>query len=295
MAFVLIFITGFSGLAEGILIKRYNSRYANGGFLFTAVVSLFSMLFFLLIDRDELHFDPQMLPLAAAAGILYCTASFLTYVALGCGSFTLSNLVLSYSGVFPIGYGLLFLHEKLTMITGVGLVLIMISLFLVRGESQPEETDDSSSKEASTGRTSLKWVICILISFVACGMFSVILRMQQIQFENQVTNEFMVVALGISAVILFVIGYAKDKKEISCLLKHGILYASGAGISNGITNLLGLALNLLMPISLSSPIRSGVKILLSFLVSKFCFKEKFLKRQILGVLLGTLALVFLNL
>ena len=35
---------------EGVFIKKYNAKHEKGGFIFTAIVSLFSMVFFLLAD-----------------------------------------------------------------------------------------------------------------------------------------------------------------------------------------------------------------------------------------------------
>ena len=104
----------------------------------------------------------------------------------------------------------------------------------------------------------------------------------------------MIITLGFSAVMLFIIGVIKDGRDTIYIFKHGSLYSSLAGISNGATNFLGLALNMLMVISLASPVKAGTKIIFSFIVSKLIFKEKFLKRQVAGVLIGAVALVLLN-
>ena len=125
-------------------------------------------------------------------------------------------------------------------------------------------------------------------------MFGVVQRMQQIRFDNSCTHEFMIISLGLSAVILLIIGLAKDGRELKYIVKNGILYASLAGLSNGAANLLALVVNTMIPLSIASPTSAGVKIILSFLLSKLIFKESFLKRQVAGIILGTLALVFLN-
>ncbi|MBQ6937938.1 MAG: hypothetical protein IJN36_05435, partial [Clostridia bacterium] len=57
------------------------------------------------------------------------------------------------------------------------------------------------------------------------------------------------------------------------------------------SNLLGLIVNTMMPISIVSPLSAGIKNLISFLFSVFIFREKLGKRQIIGVLMGTIALV----
>lgn len=271
------------GQVEGVFIKKYNSKHENGGFIFTALVSLFSMLFFLITDTDGFHIPQGMWIYSLAAGVLYCSASFLTYVALGCGSYAMSMLILSYGLVFKIGYGLFFLNEQANIFTYIGLAVIMISIYLTRGEKDKEKK-----------KVSVKWLVCILISVFGSGMFGVVQKMQQVKFDNSCTNEFMVIALGISAATLFVIGIVRDGKNLKYILKYGSAYAVSAGVANGANNACGFIINNLMPVSLSSPIQSGLRIITVFLISKVIFKEKFLRRQVAGVFLGAVALVLLN-
>ncbi|MBE7042337.1 MAG: purine permease [Ruminococcaceae bacterium] len=244
------------------------------------------MVFFIITDRNGFSVPPQLWIYAIIAGVLYCISSFLTYIALSCGSFAISMLILSYGLIFNIVYGLFFLKEEADIFTYLGLMLIMISLFLTRGKKEQNKENK---------KISFKWLISILISFFGSGMFGVISRMQQIRFDNSCTNEFMIIVLCFSAIVLFATGMMTDGKNTGYVIKHGSIYTILAGISNGLTNYMVLVVNEMVPISLASPIRSGVKIIITFLISKLIFREQFLKRQIAGVLLGTLALVLLNL
>lgn len=287
MPALLILATTFLGLAEGIFIKRYNSKHDKGGFIFTAMICFFSMTVFVVSDTNGFNIPPTLWIYAIIAGILYCSASFLTYVALGCGSFAMSMLILSYALVFSIGYGLFFLNEPATVFTYIGLALIMVSLYLTKTKKKSLATEEK--------KISAKWVICIGLSVLGSGMFSVICRMQQVVFNNSCTNEFMVIALGFSTVVLLIIGLIKDGKDLGYVMKYGAVWTALAGCSNGINNALSMLLHTMMPISLSSPIKAGVKVVISFIISIVIFKEKFEKRQIVGVALGAAALVLLNL
>lgn len=284
LAILLVIISCSTSLVEGILIKKYNSRHTKGGFIFTAMVSLFSMLFFVITDKGGFDFSSEMLPYGIISGVFYCVASLLTFVALGCGPFTLSMLILSYSGLLPIGYGIFFLKDEVTAPMVIGIILIFVSLFLNRGE-----------KREGDKKASLKWLICIGISFIGSGMVSIIQKMQQLRFENSVNNEYMIITLGFSALVLFTVGFIKDHKNALYIFRYGGIYSSLAGISNGATNFLTIAVNMLLPISIASPIRAGTKVVLSFIVSLLLFKEKFKKRQIVGVIVGAVAIILLNL
>lgn len=287
--FLLILLSHAVGLFEGIFIKKYNKKHGKGGFLFTATVSLFSMLFFvfkdLVLTDGKITFTAEILPYAIMAGVCYASASFLTFIALGCGSFTLSNLVLSYSGIFSISYGLFVLKEKLSFTAYIGLVLVLVSIFLSRNKNKKSEEDK---------KLSLLWFITIGISFIGCGMFGALMRVQQVKFNASFDNEFMILTLGFSSAALFIIGLIKNGKDLTYFLRHGTLYAALSGLSNGATNALSLVVTTMIAVSLSSPIGAGVKIVFSFLVSLIIFKEKFSARQIVGVALGTAALILLN-
>ena len=289
MAYLFIMFSVCAGLAEGFLIKAYNKKHEKGGFIFTAIVSLCAMLYFLfydlIVDDKGLSFLPAMFPYAIIAGILYCTASVLTYYALQLGSFSITMLILSYSLVFNVLYGLLFLHESASAFTYIGLGLMALSLFFFRGKS-----DEHEEKK----KFSFLWLICVALSVFGSGMFGVLSRMQQIRFNDTLTNEFMTVSLGVSTIFLFVIGIIKDKKDCLYIFKNGSPYAFGAGVANGVKNMLNNVVYMLLPISIFAPTSAGGSIIISFLLSYFVFKEKFLKRQIVGVVLGAIAVVLLN-
>ena len=284
MAMFLILISVCTGLAEGLIIKKYNAHHPRGSFVFTAMVSFFAMLFFMITDTDGMHFIPQIFPYALISGVFYSSASVLTFEALACGSYVMSMLILSYSLVFSITYGLVWLREPAGPLTYLGLAMILVSVYLTRGE-----------QDASGQKASLKWLVCILISFVGNGVIGIVGRMQQIRFDNSCTNEYMVIVLAFSTVVLLLFGIMRDGRSVPSIIRGSVLYAGGAGIANGATNLLGLAVNMLIPISIAAPSKSGLKIILSFLFSVFVFKEKFLKRQWAGIFVGTIALVLLNL
>lgn len=273
---------------EGIMIKKYNSKHKDGGFIFVAMLSFFSMLFFLITDKGGLIFPIEMIPYGIIAGFFYCMASFLTYVALGIGSFVLTNLFLSYSLLFSVGYGLFFLKEEVTVFTYVGLLLLFIAIFLVRSGNAKE-------REKGKGMISVKWVLSVVLSVLGSGMFGVMQKLQQVKFERSCDNEFMIVTLGFSTLTLLIVGLIMNGKEFFYILRHGSLYAGAAGISNGATNLLTLIANALVSLSIAAPIRSGVKIVMSFLISVLIFRERLTRKQTVGVILGTAALILFNL
>ena len=282
MAYILILIGIMTNVAEGTIVRSHGKKYS-GGCIFTGIISLFSMIFFLVTDTNGFVIKDGLIWYSLAAGIMYGMASVLTYEAFARGSFALSNLILSYALVFTVCYGIIFLKENATVYTYIGFVLLVISIFLM-----------NNKKEEAKKQITFDWVICITLSFIGSGMFGVIQRMQQIRYDNSVTNEFMVIALGISSVMLFTVGLLREKKGIKGILTKGNIYAAAAGIFNGLTNMTTLMVNTMFMISRTSVIRAGVKTIIIFLISSLIYKEKFAVKQLIAVGLGAISVIIFN-
>ena len=287
--FALLLTTLGTGVhqVEGVMIKKYNEKHSGGGLIFNALISLFAMLFFFITDKGGLSFSLPLILYGVISGVFFCMALILTFVALGCGSFVLSNLFLSYSLLFSVCYGLFILNESATVMTYLGLMLMMLSVFLVKSTKNQGESERVS--------ISLKWVICITLSVIGSGMFGVMQKLQQVRFAKAYDNEFMIVTYAFTVITLVIAGVITDREHILSALRHGGWYAAAAGTSNGAANLLNMIVNTMLPISIAAPTRSGIKILISFLLSLTLFNEKLTKRQVLGVIIGTAALILLNL
>ena len=270
---------------EGIFTKKYNAKHNKGGFIFTAIVSLFSMIFFLandlITDKNGLQFGMPVIIYGIIGGVFFSAACITMYYALQWGSFGLTNLLASFGILITIVHGL-FLGETITWLSWVGISLIAISIFLVKGG----EKEDI--------KFTPKWLIMTIFAILTAGVYGILQRQQQVEFNSSLNNEFMMVVLAVSAISLFIIGVIKDGKDLKDIFKHGFFYAAGGGISNGLTNFLTLYVYTLVPISFAAPMKTGIQILLSFVIASLIFKEKYSKRQYLGVALGTIALVLFN-
>ena len=240
------------------------------------------MIFFILTDKGGLEFTSKIAVYAVVAGLFYCLASFTTYIALECGSYVVTRLIISYGILVTIIQGFM-LGEAVTVNKCIGIIIILVSLFFVKENNDTGET-----------KISKKWIISISITVVSVGIYGILQRHQQIIFENNYTNEFMIISLGVSGVFLLIGAIVKEGKDLVYVLRHGGLYAVGAGLSNGATNLLTLWVYVLVPLSYSAPVKTGLSIIYSFIVSKVLFKEKFSGKQLFGVFLGMIALVILN-
>ena len=63
---------------------------------------------------------------------------------------------------------------------------------------------------------------------------------------------------------------------------------------NGLTNMLVMILSGLMAVSVMFPLISAGGIIVTFIISKFVYKENLTRMQFMGFLVGILSIVFLN-
>ena len=250
MAWFLIFIGSLTNLGDGFFTKQGNKYSPEGGIFFTAAKAVTVMLFFFATDTNGFSVPKEMWIYGIAGGILYFSASFLHFIALKLGSFAISMLALSYSMIIPILYGLVFFKDTASVFTYLGFAAIMLSLYFLR-----------SDKKSENNGFSVKWLICLVAVFLANGFLSVIIKVQQTAFSNACNNEFMAISLGICAVLSIVAGIIiNGKSNIKGFLKHGCIWGVATGLSNGVSNLIGIILNTLMPLAILAPTRGAVNI-----------------------------------
>ena len=277
--------------AEGIVLKAYAKRYGGGGMLMNAIIALFAALFFLVTDlvrTDGLYVPPAMLPLALINAFLYGAGFYSAFLAFKVGPYGLTRLVSSFSLLFSIFYGIFFLKEETTVLTYIGIAMIFAAMFLINIKGKGEKGDEE-------GGISLRWLVYILITVVSNGFIAILTRMQQIRFENACSNEFNMISIGGSFLILAVLGLIIDRDKLGTVAKKGLLYGAASGLCCGAKNLLLLAIYLFLPLSVISPTSSGLGMISAFLISFFFYKEKYSPRQLIGVLLGASAVVLLAL
>ncbi|MBQ3057740.1 MAG: hypothetical protein IJD00_02175 [Clostridia bacterium] len=283
MGILFIFLSVCTNLLEGVLVKKNGEKNGNNVFWFNGFMALASMLFFVITKNGSFNFSKELWLYAVPSAVCYCGALVCTYFALADGPFAISMMIISYSIVLPIIYGIVFLNEPTSVIIYIALAIMAASLYLSRGNT----ANDS-------GKFSVKWLICITLATVGSGGFAIVKKMQQLAFNEKCDNEFMIFSLAITVVVLFALGLFATKNSIKSITKSTVLFSLAAGLSNGVTNMLTLLINTVMVLSLSSPISTGMRIVLSFMLSSLFLKEKFLKRQIIGAALGAASLIMLS-
>lgn len=275
----------FAHQAETMTIKRYGDKYGKGGMFFNAILCLFAVVFFLASDKGGLVFPLGVVVFGVINSVLYAVGFYSGYLAYVSGSFGLTRLITSFTCIIPIFYGIFFAGETQPPIFYIAIVLILVSLFLMRFQKA-----DADNKV----KFSVKWILSVVFVIISNGFISVLGKMQHTAFGDTYKNEFLIITFIGSAFWLFLMGFIFERKSFKSTIKYGVLYGAVAGLCNGINNWLNLTSYNYLDLSVSVPIKTGAGMALSFLVSLIIYKERFSVRQIIAVIIGTLAVVLIN-
>ena len=284
MPILLIFICTVTSTVQSVFKKQFSLRCTGGNYFFSASVSFFSLLFFLLTS-GKISLGTNILPYSAGFAAMFALATVFSVMALEIGSLAITSLVLSYSLIIPTLYGILFLNEKITPLKCGGILLLLVSLFLVRAQTKEED---------KTSKPTVKWIIYVLIAFVSNGMCSVVQNAQQRRFNGTQNSNFMILALIISTAVLLVFSLIFERNTILNTLKKGMFLSAACGICNGATNYLVMTIIAVVATSVFFPVLSAGGLVLTFIISVALYREKFIPRQIVGFACGFASLVLLN-
>ena len=283
MNYLLLILVTLGVSTQQICKKAYNKKTGGGAFTFSAATSLVALIFFIITSKGEFHYPVKLWWYSFSFAICFCLASVCSFLAISTGSLSLTSLFTQYSLLIPTVYGLLFLNESASAFLLIGIVLLLISVIFVNFESKGEKK-----------QITLKWLIFVFLAFVGNGACSAIQKVQQINFGGLYKNELMVAALGIVTVLLAIVSLFAEKENLAVNIKKGCGLFLICGFANGLVNFLVLVLSSKMPASVMFPVISAGGIVATALVSIFIYKEKLSKYQTIGLILGTISIIALN-
>lgn len=274
---VIILGVAFQNVAKKPYTQKTQGR---GVYIFSCMTSFVALLFFV-FTAGKLSFDAGLFIYAFLFALSYMSSAVFGVLAIACGSLSLTALIVSYSLMLPTLYGIIFLKDPISVGLIPGIALLVISLFL-------------TNKKGENTQITLKWLVCVTIAAVGNGMCSVTQKMQQVVYDGAFKNEFMIIALAMVVVMLLFFVFAKERKDIKMFINAGWSASISCGIVNGLVNLLVMLLSGLMAASVMFPLISVGGIVVTYLVSRFYYKESITKSQSVGFVLGLAAIVLLN-
>jgi len=268
---------------QGAIKKNLNAKCRNCEFTVSAMITFFALVFFLIFSNG-IDFSVAFLPYCAVYSVCYACAAVTYVLALSCGSLALTQLILSYSCIIPLTYSLI-CGARFGLFPIFGVFFLFFSLVV---------TYYRKSKPGESKGFSLKWVIYIVLMFLSNGFCGVVTRMQQLRFGGVYDRSFMVFSLMMATLLLVCAATIREGRYMLKTVQQGALLSAACGASNGLANYFGLLCLAMIPNTVYYPIKSAAELVLTAAMSVFLFKEKLRTAQYIGVGLGTVALICIN-
>ncbi len=202
---------------------------------------------------------------AAVTGMAYAFAAFFYLIALSCGPYTISLILLNMSSFMPILYSRLFLGESISPMQIIGLSIVIISCVLLT-------IARNRGKQATKVNT--RWAICAVFMFIANSLMTFCIRAHTKLIPETASNSFFVAAYITAAFfcLIFFLSTGGLKKRISP--KPLITPALGVAVSLSSTLVPMAELPKYLSAALQYPLEKGSSILLGVLVGVVFFKER---------------------
>lgn len=289
----LIAAVGFMSTSSvfGGFYTRRTKEYKEPIPLYNAAEALSCLLAWAILYAFNFSFALKVLLYSLAMGASFTCCKIGTVNALRTGPVALTSLVNALSLIGATVWGFIFWGAKVTpfAVAGILLVAVALALCLYGGK----ETKAAGNE---TGGINLKWLLFVGMSFFGNTASTIVQRTQQTAFGGEHGEMLMFFAVSISAAVCGVFYARSDKTDSVTLLKEAGAFPVAAGVGN-------VLLNLFVMLLATSRLSSSViypticigGLSLTILFSLFAFKERLKRWQWLGIAVGAIAVILLNL
>ncbi len=216
-------------------------------------------------DGGIFFHDKVSILFSLGLGICYAVAAYFYLVALACGPYTITAILLNLSSFMPILYSHIFLGEAITVWQIVGLVVIISSCVLLTV---------ARSRGTQNAKMNVRWMVFALFMFIANGLLSFFIRANTKLAPMTPRNSFFALAYVFASLIclIFFLCSGGVKKKISP--KPLILPAACVAASLATQLTPTAILPKFLPSALHYPIDKGSSIVLGVIVGIVFFKER---------------------
>ncbi len=271
----------------GSAFNRKNVERHHVSNLYNLLIACSVFVCWSLMYIADFSFVWGVLPYSIGFAVCYTLAMIGNIHALASGSVALTAFVKQLSLVFVSLWGFVFWQIDLTVNVGIGLLLITVALALCFFKQKTAGTQAAV--------VTAKWFGYAAILIIGNAGCSIIQKYQQFAYNGKHGAMLMVFSSFFSAVICLLLARHEDKRDWGVTFKTSWYLPAGAGFASAMLNLfvLLMASTTLSPSVIYPGIAVG-GVTLTTLFSVLVFREKLSLRQWLGLAVGVVALVFLN-
>ena len=291
MVIVTYFAIVLSSVTQSLSAKLYHRRSCDAA-AFNLIKAVTALLLFVLMAISGFQFHMPTLLWGLFYGACQCTSMYAGYKALCLGPMALTSMLVSFSVVIPLLWGLTVGEESLRPSGLFGLILLLLSMILVNADRLSKRRGHAGG-HVTKGRYGV-WPLLVGLTFLCNGACSILQKQHGMRYPDAYTREFMLFAMLVCAVFFSVTALAKNTLRGIGKIK-GKRFGALAGVAMGLSGFFTLSLAGLENASVLFPMISGGTMLGVLLFGRFLLKEKLKINHYAALLFGIAAVVLLKL
>ena len=271
--------------------KLFN-RYSDNSTAFNAVKATSALILFFIIAVFDFSFHLPTLLFGLGYGLCLCASMYAGYRALCLGPMALTSMLVSFSLILPLLWGLTVGEETLSPVRSVALVLLLLAIVFVNLDKLLPKR--AQKEETAEKRPYGLWLFLVALTFLANGVCSILQKMHGTRFPEGHSDEFMLFAM-LSCSVIFSTAILLQKRKAQIKMEHKLWLGVLSGATNGLAGFFTLILAGLENATVLFPVISAGTLLGALLCGRFVFKEKLRCHHYASLLFGMLAVVLLKL
>ncbi len=222
----------FFSVSQSVSVKYYRQK-SEDVLLFNAVKSLAAFLALAVILVWNFRFHAPTAVYGVLYGVFLAISMHTGYKALCLGPMSLTGMIVSFSVILPIAYGIVFARENPTVFQGVGLVFFVLSVVFT---SLRAGTSPASQETFAKDRK--KWLVYVFLTFVANGLCSVV---QKIAGLSNAAANFCTLLLAGNEYAAVMYPVISAGTVLAALVCGRVLFGEKLGLGQWAALLCGLA------------------------------------------------------
>lgn len=213
-------------------------------------------------------------------GIMYVINKTLMLKGLEICSISFMTLCHSAGMLIPCIAGHLFWGEKIGALSLIGILLAVISIFLIKDAPKDEKKS--------------KWISLVfgLIILFTSGGVMIAQKLMGKYYVGESVSAYNFYSFIVAFLILLFFNRRKPQKDE--ILKTSLPCSLGSAISLCVISLVMTSISATVPSVIMFPLFNGLGIILVSVLSIFVFKEKFTTKKVVGLILGLIGLCLVN-
>lgn len=306
MGTLLSLATAFLLFFQGLGYKVYSNKCVSVGktndYLLNLVnfsTGLVVLLPFALIGKS---FDITSFLYGLVNGVMFCFMLLLYNKALQKGNIAFVNFIMSLAMLLPLFGGAMLFDEKISVLQFAGLGILLVASYLVSYGNKLSEKKDAvgrteEDKHSDKKRKAEMWIFAIIGS-VLSGSVSLFIKFSYNAYPAMEQSQYLLASYTTSFVVMTILsalttrGFSAAKEFVP----NKWFFISGifVGAVTVFGNIAFTFFSVMTDSAIFYPITGALPMLLSAIISPL-LKEKLSKITVIGIVIGVIAIVLLNL